>query len=204
MDYLTRFLGAQATITSRKWGRLTMESASFSPAADGDLVVTIGKPFEQKIPLVRVHSECVFAEVFDSELCDCADQLTLAMARLTDNGHGVLFYLRFDGRGAGLAAKVKATALEVEGMDTYESRVHIGVEPEGRDFFRVGEYLKRHDVRRIKLLTNNPTKGIDIAKAGVDVECEPLLVTSPSAAVKRLYETKAIKFGHSIPNTLRE
>ena len=203
MDFLKNFLGSRATINSRTWGTLTMESVSFTPATDGDLVVIIGKPFKQKTPLIRIHSECVFAEVFDSDLCDCADQLRLALKRLTDNGHGLLFYLRFDGRGAGLAAKVKATALELEGMDTYESRVRIGVAPEGRDFKNIGAYLRKHGVSKIRLLTNNPMKGKGLEQAGLALEYESLLVDMPSEKIRKLYKTKAERFSHNIPKSMR-
>lgn len=203
MDFLENFLGSQATINSRTWGKLTIESVSFTPATDGDLVVIIGQPFEQEKPLIRIHSECVFAEVFDSDLCDCADQFKLAMKRLTDNEHGLLFYLRFDGRGAGLAAKVKATALEVAGMDTYDSRVYIGVAPEGRDFGNIGEYLKNHGVNKARLLTNNPIKGKALEQVGLTLEYEPLIVDNPNENVRKLYSTKAEKFNHTISKKFR-
>lgn len=203
MDFLEKFLGSQATINSRTWGKLTIESVSFTPATDGDLVVIIGQPFEQEKPLIRIHSECVFAEVFDSDLCDCADQFKLAMKRLTDNEHGLLFYLRFDGRGAGLAAKVKATALEVAGMDTYDSRVHIGVAPEGRDFGNIGEYLKNHGVNKARLLTNNPIKGKALEQVGLTLEYESLIVDNPNENVRKLYSTKAEKFNHTISKKFR-
>lgn len=203
MNYLEKFLGSRATITSRTWGELTVEAASFTPASDGDLVVIIGDPFRQEIPLVRIHSECVFAEVFDSDLCDCADQLKLAMNQLIHNKHGLLFYLRFDGRGAGLAAKVKATALEIQGVDTYESRVHIGVPPEGRDFKKIGEYLKQHGFSKIRLLTNNPIKGENLNQVGLIVDYEPLIVENPSEKVRKLYKTKAEKFNHKISESLK-
>lgn len=203
MDFVKGFLGSRATINSRTWGALTVEAVSFTPAIDGDLVVTIGEPFEQETPLIRIHSECVFGEVFDSDLCDCADQFRLTMKRLTDNRHGLLFYLRFDGRGAGLAAKVRATALEVEGMDTYESRVHIGVAPEGRDFRSIGEYLKKYGISKIRLLTNNPTKGKSLEQLGITIVYESLLLDNPSEKIRKLYKTKAEKFGHTISESLR-
>ena len=197
MDYL-RFVGEQASFISRKWGKLTVESASFTPAADGDLVVYIGDFSDQERVNVRIHSECVFAEAFDSNFCDCADQLDIAMQYLVEN-HGILFYLRFDGRGAGLSAKVKATALEVAGMDTYESRVKIGVEPEGRDFTNIGNFLIKKGIKKITLLTNSPNKINDLKKAGVDVVAKPLYIDHPNPNVQRLYETKIEKFGHLIP-----
>jgi GTP cyclohydrolase II len=202
MDYLTQFVGSKASINSRSWGKLIVESVSFTPASDGDLVVLLGSPFEQDCPLVRIHSECVFSEIFDSDFCDCGDQFRLAMNRLTREANGILFYLRFDGRGAGLAAKVKATALEMEGSDTYESRIRIGVSPEGRDFSSIGLYLQQRGIKKIRLLTNNPTKGMSLEKTGINVTYEPLLVTNPNDNVRKLYHTKATKFSHRIPDSL--
>jgi GTP cyclohydrolase II len=194
-----KFPGAMATFNSRRWGPLAVESQFFSQAADGDLVVQIGRPFEQERPMVRINSECVFAETFASDFCDCADQLNAAMDIMTAAGCGILFYLRYDGRGAGLSAKVKATALEQSGIDTYESRCQIGVPPESRNFEEIAEYLKNHGVEKITLLTNNPDKIADIAKHGIDVEARPLYIENPNDNIDALYKTKVEKFGHIIP-----
>jgi GTP cyclohydrolase II len=202
MDYIKKYIGEQVEFKSRTWGKLTVEVASFTPASDGDLVIFIGKPFEEDTPLIRIHSECVFAEALDSDLCDCADQLKLALNRLVSEGNGILFYLRFDGRGAGLAAKLKATALEVRGIDTYESRLKIGVEPEGRNFFSIGQYLFNKGIKKVRLLTNNPLKGKGLEDAGIIVFYEPLLISEPSKNVRKLYKTKANKFHHFIPPKL--
>lgn len=197
-------MGSQVRLKSRTWGTLTFEAVKLSPAIDGDLAVYVGNPLLLDKPLIRIHSECVFAEAFDSALCDCADQLKLAMRRLRDEGDGILFYLRLDGRGAGLTAKVKATALEVKGIDTYESRIAIGVEPEGRDFRSVAEFLKSKNIHSVRLLTNNPGKAGDLAKSGIEVTVEPLVVRNPSTLVRRLYETKRARFGHTIPDELMD
>lgn len=199
MNFLTPYLGSTAVINSKKWGPLMMEAASFTPAIDGDLVVHIGKPFDQPTLLIRIHSECTFSEVFDSELCECGEQLTITMEHLVREGNGLLFYLRLDGRGAGLAAKVAATKLEVEGVDTYDSRVAVGVAPEGRDFTSIGKYLVKHGVTRVRLLTNNPLKVAGLEQEGIMVEREPLVVPDQSEPVRRLLSTKAHRFGHQIP-----
>lgn len=196
MNYL-RFVGESATFNSKIWGNITAESASFTPASDGDLVVYIGDIKNQERVYVRIHSECVFAEAFNSDFCDCAEQFNMAMGKLVQTG-GILFYLRFDGRGAGLSAKVKATALEVQGTDTYQSRIEIGVPPEGRDFTKIGEYLINKGIKKITLLTNNPNKVNDLQKTGIDIETEPLFTLYPNQNIKKLYETKAKKFGHKI------
>ncbi|MCC6925710.1 MAG: hypothetical protein IT549_07775 [Novosphingobium sp.] len=196
---MKNFVGEQATFRSRKWGKLTVISETFTDAIDGDLVVMVGNPTQSQSPLVRIHSECVFAEAFDSELCDCKDQLELALGRMQSAGAGILFYLRLDGRGIGLAAKVKATALEVEGIDTFESRRLIGEPPECRNFRSVGDYLKGKGFERIHLMTNNPEKIADVEAAGISVTPEPLYSNNASIHITRLYDTKRRKFGHNIP-----
>jgi len=196
-DYL-KYINAQATFNSRLWGKLTVESVSFTPASDGDLAVYIGQPLQAERPIVRIHSQCVFAETFDSDFCDCADQLYMAMDCLVQSQKGILVYLRFDGRGEGLSAKVKATALEIEGMDTFESRKAIGVQPEARSFEKIGEFFRSKGITKITLLTNNPDKINDIAKCGIDVKVEKLVVSDQNENVKKLYETKRKKFGHHI------
>lgn len=199
MNY-QRFIGCKTKLNSNLWGPLEIESESFTPASDGDLVVYIGNPLQVERPIVRIHSECVFSEVFDSDFCDCAEQLNIAMNYLVESQKGILFYLRFDGRGAGLSAKVEATRLEMEGYDTYESRKMIGVAPEGRDFTNIGLFLINKGISKVSLLTNSPTKIEGLRKAGIDVEVIPLIVTTPNDNVKKLYETKAKKFNHIIPN----
>lgn len=201
MNEYKRFLGARTTLNSRVWGKMTVESASFTPASDGDLVVYFGEgETTPERPVVRIHSECVFAEVFDSDFCDCADQLYYAMDYLRKT-NGILFYLRFDGRGAGLSAKVKATELEMRGIDTYTSRVMIGVPPEGRDFSPIADYLLARGITKITLLTNSPDKLGDLVNRGIDVETLPLYVDTPNDNVQKLYDTKVKKFKHLIPLT---
>lgn len=195
-----QFLGSSTIIFSHLWGELKIISEEFTPAIDGDLVVIKGDPFNAERPLVRIHSECVFAEAFGSVLCDCADQMNIALSRIVEEGTGILFYLRLDGRGAGLSAKVKATALEVAGMDTYDSRIAIGVPPESRDFTSIGKYLISNNIKKIRLMTNNPSKIEPLVNMGIDVQILSLKVPNPNAEILKLYSTKVEKFGHIIDN----
>jgi GTP cyclohydrolase II len=112
------------------------------------------------------------------------------------SGGGLLFYLRMDGRGVGLAAKVAATRLEVAGVDTVDSRVSIGVEPEGRSFAAVGRFLADHGISKVRLLTNNPKKISDIQSAGVDVFRVPLVVPDMTVEAQAIHETKVKRLGH--------
>jgi GTP cyclohydrolase II len=128
----------------------------------------------------------------------------MALDRLKSEKHGVLLYLRMDGRGTGLSAKVKATDLETQGIDTYDSRVQIGVPPEARDFSKIGEFLKEKGVRAVRLMTNNPDKIEGIARAGISVRIEPLVIDTSNPYIRQLYATKARKFRHLIPKELQE
>lgn len=192
------FIGATATFLSHTWGELTVESQSFTDAVDGDLIVKVGQPENQPAPLVRIHSECVFAEAFDSTLCDCSDQLHMALSMIKNEGHGLLFYLRLDGRGVGLSAKVMATSLEVKGVDTYDSRVQLNLSPEARSFDMIGKYLNERGFMHVRLLTNNPLKSQGLINSGILVDTCSLVVPSDNPHVHRLYETKARRFGHKI------
>jgi len=197
-DFL-RHVGARAELASKTWGRLTFESASFTEAIDGDLVIHVGDPLPPNVPLVRIHSVCVFSEVFGSDFCDCGEQLNMAMERMMAEKAGLLFYLRMEGRGVGLCAKVAATVLEVKGTDTYQSRLAIGVDPDSRSYRGIGRYLARAGYDRVRLLTNNPAKVAEVAAEGVIVLQEGLSVDNPNQAIQDLYQTKVNKFGHSIP-----
>lgn len=201
MNFLS-FLGSRATFRSKTWGEITVESQSFTAAVDGDLVIFIGKPIPNHSPLIRIHSECVFAEALDSSLCECGDQLHIALSRLKADGYGILFYLRLDGRGIGLSAKVAATALEVAGDDTYDSRIKLHLPPEARTFDGVGRYLSDRGFNSVRLLTNNPLKAEGLRRFGISVEMLPLIAPAMSREIKGLYATKALKFSHLIPGSI--
>lgn len=187
------------TLPTENWGYLTFESAILSDAVDGDMVVHIGTPSRSRPPLVRIHSICTFSEVFGSTTCDCADQLVDALGRMVEGDGGLLFYVRMEGRGIGLAAKIAANALEMQGADTFESRIAIGVEPEARNFDSIAEYLVERRMNSVRLLTNNPVKIKALADAGIDVHTESLLASPRTETARSLLKTKAERFGHSIP-----
>jgi GTP cyclohydrolase II len=201
-DYISPFLGAQTDLPTKEFGTIRVEVARLTDAVDGDLVIHVGEPFDRANILVRIHSACLFSEVLGSTFCDCDEQLHMAMARLREEGSGLLFYQRFDGRGAGLAAKVAATKLEMEGVDTHASRVRVGVAPDGRSFSQVAEWLKNHGAQQVRLLTNNPDKSAALEKEGLTVIAEPLLIKDPNDDVVALYRAKAEQFGHDIPRNL--
>jgi 3,4-dihydroxy 2-butanone 4-phosphate synthase / GTP cyclohydrolase II len=146
--------------------------------------------------LVRMHSECMTGDVFGSLRCDCGEQLAAAMKRIEEEGQGAIVYLRQEGRGIGLANKIKAYRLQDEGYDTVEANAELGFKPDLRDYGIGAQILLDLGLHSIRLLTNNPRKivGLD----GYDIEVtgrEPLLV-EPGVHNERYLETKRSKLGH--------
>lgn len=119
-------------------------------------------------PLVRIHSECITGDVFGSQLCDCGKQLSEALDLMQAEG-GYLLYLRQEGRGIGLYAKLDAYELQANGLDTFEANRHLRLPDDARDFGCAAQMLHALDVHRIRLLTNNPAKVEQLAAHGIDV-----------------------------------
>ena len=127
-----------------------------------------GTPGLQDMPLVRMHSECVTGDVFGSLRCDCGAQLKAAIATLKEAG-GILLYLRQEGRGIGLVAKLDAYRLQNRGLDTYAANRALSLPEDARDYGCAAEMLVALGVPRIRLITNNPDKVGQLRRAGIDV-----------------------------------
>ena len=146
--------------------------------------------------LVRMHSECMTGDVFSSLRCDCGEQLDAAMRRIEEEGLGAIVYLRQEGRGIGLGSRVKAYALQEQGMDTVEANERLGFKPDLRDYGIGAQILLDLGLTSIRLLTNNPRKivgldGYDIEITGV----EPLRIEAGEHN-ERYLDTKRSKLGH--------
>jgi GTP cyclohydrolase II len=158
--------------------------------------VEIGYPDPAKPVLVRLHSACFTGDVLGSLKCDCGPQLRAAMAAMGEGGGGVLVYLAQEGRGIGLANKLRAYALQEAGLDTVEANHWLGFDDDQRDF-RVGaQLLERLGVGRVRLLTNNPAKVEVLARHGVEVVERVPLWVGRGAQNERYLATKAAKSGH--------
>lgn len=146
-------------------------------------------------PLVRIHSECITGDVFGSCKCDCGKQLEQSLALLAEEG-GVLIYMRQEGRGVGLANKIKAYSLQDEGYDTVEANEHLGLPVDNRNYAMAFQILKHFGLSQIRLLTNNPFKIAAMEHYGITVsERIPLLV--PPTIENQVYlKTKQMKLGH--------
>ncbi|MBU1908839.1 MAG: bifunctional 3,4-dihydroxy-2-butanone-4-phosphate synthase/GTP cyclohydrolase II [Verrucomicrobia bacterium] len=160
------------------------------------LALVMGRPAEQPAPLVRVHSECLTGDVFGSLRCDCGAQLRAAMERIAEEGHGVVLYMRQEGRGIGLAKKLHAYELQEAGLDTVEANAQLGFDADLRDYGIGAQILADLGLRRIRLLTNNPRKIIGLKGHGLEVVDRVALVLPKNAHNERYLETKKVKLGH--------
>jgi 3,4-dihydroxy 2-butanone 4-phosphate synthase/GTP cyclohydrolase II len=148
--------------------------------------------------LVRVHSKCLTGDVFHSARCDCGLQLDAAMSRISEEGRGVLLYLNQEGRGIGLANKIRAYELQDQGLDTVEANERLGFKPDQRDYGIGVQILKDLGVKSMRLLSNNPRKLVGLEGYGLSVaEWLPLEIPA-SEHTKRYLTTKKEKLGHKL------
>lgn len=147
-------------------------------------------------PLVRVHDECLTGDAFGSLRCDCGPQLQAALRMVADEGRGVVLYMRQEGRGIGLANKLRAYALQDSGLDTVEANLELGFRPDERDYGVGAQILTELGLSRIRLLTNNPRKRIEISGYGLEIVEQVPLVIPPGEYNAKYLATKENKMGH--------
>jgi 3,4-dihydroxy 2-butanone 4-phosphate synthase/GTP cyclohydrolase II len=192
------FRAAEAEIET-EWG--LWRAVAYESVTDGEhhlaMVkgdVRIGPP-----PLVRMHSECVTGDVFSSRRCDCGEQLHLAMERISDEGRGIVVYLRrHEGRGIGLANKLRAYTLQEQGLDTVEANVHLGFPPDPRDYGIGAQILVDQGLQKLRLLTNNPRKRVGLTGFDLEIVERVPIVAEPHQQNMRYLRTKQQKLGHML------
>jgi 3,4-dihydroxy 2-butanone 4-phosphate synthase/GTP cyclohydrolase II len=155
------------------------------------------KGFDPADALVRVHSECLTGETLNSRRCDCGFQLAESMRRIAAEG-GVVVYLRQEGRGIGLAEKIRAYALQDMGFDTVEANIRLGHRPDERDFAAAGAVLTDLGITGVRLLTNNPDKPAALVSAGIRVHERIGIETPPTADNRGYLAVKKARFGHHL------
>ena len=150
----------------------------------------------EKPVLVRVHSECLTGDIFGSMRCDCGPQLQQAMNMIESEGTGVLLYIRQEGRGIGLVNKIKAYALQDQGLDTVEANEKLGFKPDMRNYGIGAQILVDLGVRKMRLLTNNPKKMVGLEGYGLSVVDQVAIEVEPNEYNKCYLECKKLKMGH--------
>jgi 3,4-dihydroxy 2-butanone 4-phosphate synthase / GTP cyclohydrolase II len=170
---------------------------------DENVLLTLGQVdpgISDYAPLVRVHSECFTGDVLGSTRCECGPQLHSSLAQIEVEGRGVLIYLRgHEGRGIGLIEKIRAYALQDEGLDTVDANLALGHEIDERKWHDAVELLQMLKLKRIRLLTNNPAKVAALEESGVEVEIIPLIVGQGELNARYL-ASKRDRLGHIIPS----
>lgn len=176
------------------------EVVAFHSPSDGKEHVALvrGKVADEENVPVRLHSECLTGDTFGSLRCDCRDQLELALKEINARGVGVLLYMRQEGRGIGLANKIRAYRLQEQGLDTIEANEALGFLPDERDYEIAARMLEALGVRSIVLLSNNPRKIENLQGHGIRVEGRVPVPVRPNRHNARYLETKRVKAGHLI------
>jgi len=159
------------------------------------LALVKGKISKSKPTLVRVHSECLTGDVFGSRRCDCGNQLHAALRQISEAG-GVLVYMRQEGRGIGLAAKIHAYKLQEQGLDTVEANAKLGFAGDLRDYGIGAQILYDLGVRKFRFLTNNPKKVVGLEGYGIQMVEQVPIRSEPNPHNAKYLETKRVKMGH--------
>ncbi len=191
---LSEVISARLPLSVSEAGRLHI----FRPEDGGEehYAVEIGQPDRAKPVLTRLHSACFTGDLLGSLKCDCGPQLRAALAMMGDEGHGVLLYLNQEGRGIGLANKMRAYSLQDQGFDTVEANHRLGFEDDERDFLIGANILKQMGFSQVRLLTNNPKKVEMMQDAGLTVTERVPLKVGHTAHNAGYLKTKADKSGH--------
>lgn len=161
-------------------------------------VMSMGKPEKSAAPLVRLNSECFTGDVLGSERCDCRAQLELAMEMVAKEGSGMILYLPQEGRGIGLVNKIKAYALQEQGLDTVEANEALHLPVDGRNYAGAAQLLHSLGLKRIRLLSNNPKKRENLLHYGIAVTDMVAVRIPPNRYNERYLRTKQVKLGHDL------
>lgn len=172
-----------------------------SSSSETAVVLVKGTPQPGKVPLVRIHSQCLTGDVFASLRCDCREQLEMAMEQVGAADYGFIIYEEKEGRGIGLMSKLKAYELQDQGVDTVEANERLGFDADLRDYALAGGILQHYQVRAVRLLSNNPDKLRALESCGIAIAERVPIEAPPQEARARYLKTKQEKLGHLFQTT---
>ncbi len=177
----------------------TVRTIAYRDGADEHIALVVGELASNAEPvLARVHSECWTGEVLRSQKCDCRAQLDLAMRAIEAEGRGVVVYLRQEGRGIGLGNKLRAYALQAEGVDTVDANRMLGFADDARTYDVAAAILKDLGALRVDLMTNNPSKVQGLVDQGIDVVKRVAVKAEPNEHNADYLAVKARRMGHEL------
>lgn len=162
------------------------------------LAIVKGDVKGKKDVLLRIHSECLTGDVFGSKRCDCGEQLHNALHRIEEQGEGVVIYMRQEGRGIGLTNKIRAYALQEEGLDTVEANEKLGFPADMREYHLAAQIIRYLGIESIRLMTNNPAKTHGLEDLGINISNREPIVIEANDVNKEYLHTKAVKMGHQL------
>ena len=181
-----------------RWGNFNLHMYQSTYGEETHLALVRGEINPDKAVIVRVHSECLTGDVFGSQRCDCGGQLDAAMERISQEENGILLYMRQEGRGIGLQAKIHAYKLQEEGYDTVEANEKLGFPVDLRDYGIGAQILYELGVRKIRLMTNNPKKVIGLKAHKLEIIEQIPIKLNPTQHNKKYLDTKREKLGHDL------
>jgi 3,4-dihydroxy 2-butanone 4-phosphate synthase/GTP cyclohydrolase II len=185
-----------------RYGEFTVIAYEVKYESQQPIALVMGEPWQQKLaPLVRMHSSCFTGDLLNSLRCDCGGQLNLAMEMIANEKYGVVVYLPQEGRGIGLSEKIKAYALQDQGLDTVEANHALGFQSDLRDYGIGIQILKDIGLTQVRLLTNNPKKAEAFNLRGFDLQVVDQVPILPPANEHNAHylATKRDKLGHRLP-----
>ena len=179
-----------------EYGEFRIHAYRSDVTGDENVALVMGEIDPDEPILVRVHSQCLTGDIFGSARCDCGPQLHQALARIGDEGKGIVLYLLQEGRGIGLINKLRAYELQDQGKDTVEANEHLGFRPDQRDYGIGAQILRNLGVRKMRLMTNNPSKYIALDGYGLEIVERVQLEVPPTDLSRDYLRTKREKLGH--------
>jgi 3,4-dihydroxy 2-butanone 4-phosphate synthase/GTP cyclohydrolase II len=178
------------------FGEFRIHAYRSDVTGDENVALVMGKIDAEEPTLVRVHSQCLTGDIFGSARCDCGPQLHQALEKIQEEGKGILLYLLQEGRGIGLLNKLKAYELQEQGHDTVEANEKLGFRPDQRDYGIGAQILRNLGVRKMRLMTNNPSKYIALTGFGLEIVERVPLEVPPTDSTRDYLRTKRDKLGH--------